>query len=77
MSGIERRVDKLGRVVLPIRYRERLGLKENSKVNIHLSDDSIFITPAEEKCIMCGSKEKIHSELCLCSRCIEKVKTKA
>ena len=77
MSEIERRVDKLGRVVLPIRYRERLGLTENSKVNIYLNEDNILITPTEEKCIMCGSKEKLNRDLSLCSCCIEKIKTEA
>ena len=74
MSGIERRVDKLGRVVLPIGYRERLGLTENSKVNISMENESISITPIGEKCVMCGSKEEINQSLCLCIRCIERVK---
>ena len=74
MSGIERKIDKLGRVVLPIGYREHLGLTENSKVNISMENEAILITPVGEKCVMCGSKENINQSLSLCSRCIERVK---
>ena len=77
MSGVERRVDKLGRVVIPIGYRERLGLTENSKVNISLDDEIISITPVKEKCVMCGSEEQVNHSLCLCHNCIERVKTEA
>ena len=77
MSGVERRIDKLGRVVLPIGYRERLGLIENSKVNISLDDDIISITPVKEKCVICGCEEKINHFLCLCYNCIERVKSEA
>ena len=74
MSGIERRVDKLGRVVLPIGYREHLGLTENSRVNISMENEAILISPVGEKCVMCGSKEEINKSLSLCPHCIERVK---
>ena len=74
MSGIERKVDKLGRVVLPVGYREHLGLAENSKVNISMENEAILITPVGEKCVMCGSKEEINKSLSLCPHCIERVK---
>ena len=47
MSGIERQIDKLGRVVLPISFRRRLALTENSKVRISLDDNAIIITPSK------------------------------
>ena len=75
MSGIERRVDKLGRVVLPIGYREHLGLTENSRVNISMENEAILISPVGEKCVMCGSKEEINKSLSLCPHCIERVKS--
>ena len=74
MSGIERRIDKLGRIVLPIGYRNKLGLADNAKVNILLMDNTILITPARKRCLMCGNEEDINKQLRLCTSCIERVK---
>lgn len=74
MCGIERRIDKLGRVVLPISYRNKLGLCENTKVTLSLVDDKIIITPANDRCLMCGNKENINKFFGLCRGCIEKIK---
>ena len=74
MKGIERKIDKLGRVVLPISFRKRLNLTENSSVNISLDDDTIFITPTEKRCALCGSNSALHSDVQLCNTCIRRVK---
>ena len=75
MNGIERRIDKLGRLVIPISYRSSLGLSENSRVTVVLCEGAISIYPIEEKCAICGNKEKVHPSLRLCPPCIEKVKS--
>ena len=74
MSGIERKIDKLGRLVLPISYREALGLTENSKVTVHLDNGVISIIPTEEECLLCGKNENLNRALHICESCIEKVK---
>ena len=74
MSGIERRIDKLGRIVLPMSYRKKLGLSESSTVSIILYNDVISITKSDKRCIMCNRSSDINSALKLCSTCIEKVK---
>ena len=74
MNGIERKIDKLGRVVLPISYRKRLGLSENSSVTISLSDDMIYISASTLSCMMCGNTNNINKSLRLCQSCIDKVK---
>lgn len=74
MSSIERRIDKLGRVVLPISYRERLKLSDNSKVRIWMDETSIIITPSELCCSLCGSKLRLHKDVSLCFDCINKIK---
>lgn len=55
MSQIERRIDKLGRIVLPINCRKRLKLTENSSVCIAIEDNSIILTPSSQYCALCGS----------------------
>ena len=41
--GITRKVDNLGRVVIPKSYREELKLKEGDKVRIIMVDKQIII----------------------------------
>ena len=41
---MEKIVDNVGRVVIPIGMRKKLGLVEGSKINIELKNDSIIIT---------------------------------
>ena len=53
-SGIDRRVDGLGRVVIPAEIRERLGLVEGSPLDIVVHDGSIVLTPRESRCRECG-----------------------
>lgn len=74
MNGTERRIDALGRIVLPANIRNKLGLKTNSKVFICLNDDAILITSAEKHCALCGHNIDVGKELRLCADCIEKVK---
>lgn len=42
-KGLERKFDKLGRIVIPIEFRNALGLKEKDSVEIFLIQDGIFI----------------------------------
>ena len=74
MKGIERQIDKLGRVVLPISFRRHLNLSENSRVHISLDHDTIIITQAKKQCALCGTDLELHSEIQLCDGCIKRVK---
>jgi len=75
MSGVEKHVDSLGRVVLPIKYRNKLGLKNHSKVLVSLDGNVILITPTEKYCALCGSSENVDEKLRLCFHCIEMIKS--
>ena len=74
MNGIEREIDKLGRIVLPKGYRQKLGMSENSKVSISIREDTICITSVETKCLMCASKKEVNTSLGICEKCIRRVK---
>ena len=74
MNGIERQIDKLGRIVLPISYRRQLNLEENSTVTISLINDSIIITSQDQRCAICGNNKDLHKEIALCQKCIRTVK---
>lgn len=73
MKGIEREIDSLGRVVIPIEYRRKIGVMENSKVIISLSGETIHISAAQRCCALCMT-DIDSREMRLCDRCIERVK---
>ena len=41
--GIKRKLDTLGRVVIPVEYREAFNLKEKAEVEIFMIENGIFI----------------------------------
>ncbi|WP_213424272.1 AbrB/MazE/SpoVT family DNA-binding domain-containing protein [Bhargavaea massiliensis] len=42
-TGIVRKVDELGRVVIPIELRRTLGIKEKDALEIYVDDDRIIL----------------------------------
>ena len=54
-SGVTRKVDQLGRVVLPVELRRTLGLREGDLVEVALDGTRILLTTVDARCIFCGS----------------------
>ena len=73
MEIIERRIDKLGRIVLPMDFRKALGLEGEVTVALGISGDTITVRSADISCKLCGSKEEI-SQLMVCASCVRKIK---
>ena len=45
--GVKRRIDPLGRIVLPSEFRKELGIKEGEEVEMFLIPDGIYIRAKE------------------------------
>ena len=69
------RIDKLGRVVIPIGYRKELNLIENSDVIISLSGGQIIIEPDGDLCRLCKKSAIIKHTVPLCDSCIKNSKS--
>jgi transcriptional pleiotropic regulator of transition state genes len=54
-TGIVRKVDELGRIVLPIELRRTLDIAERDELEIYLDDDKVVLKKYEPSCIFCGS----------------------
>ena len=74
-TGIVRRVDELGRVVLPIELRRTLDIAERDELEIFLEDDQIVLRKLEAACIFCGAKHTLvlYSDKHVCKECISKM----
>jgi AbrB family looped-hinge helix DNA binding protein len=53
-SGIERKIDRLGRVVIPSSIRDRFGLSEGTYVELSVREGMIVLMPMQERCPICG-----------------------
>ena len=58
-TGIVRKVDELGRIVLPIELRRNLDIEEKDTLEIFVDGDSIVLKKYEPACIFCGSNRNI------------------
>lgn len=58
-TGIVRRIDELGRVVLPVDLRRALELEVRDAVEIFVEEDAIILRKYLPSCIFCGSSKAI------------------
>ncbi len=58
-TGIIRRVDELGRVVIPIEIRNQFNIVEKDPIEIYVDGSSIVLKKYEPNCIFCGSTKKL------------------
>lgn len=74
--GIVRRIDNLGRIVLPIEMRKELNIEIKDPVEILLEDSNIILRKYENRCIFCGTlrPQNKFKEKKICSKCLEKIK---
>lgn len=56
-----RKVDELGRVVLPSELRRRFRINEGDYLEIHVEDERIILTKVESGCIFCDSPDQLIS----------------
>lgn len=58
-TGIVRRVDELGRVVIPIELRTQFGIAVKGPIEIFVDGTSIVLRKYEQSCIFCGNTENL------------------
>lgn len=58
-TGIVRKVDELGRIVLPIELRRTLDIAERDPLEIYVDGQSIVLSKYQPACIFCGDSREI------------------
>lgn len=74
-TGIIRRVDELGRVVIPIEIRNQFNIVEKDPIEIYVDGSSIILKKFEPNCIFCGSTDDLvsYSDKLICYDCSKKI----
>ena len=77
-TGIVRKVDGLGRIVLPIEMRRTLDIAERDSLEIFVDGDSIILKKYQPACIFCDNTKDIisYKGKNICPDCINKLKTR-
>lgn len=71
-TGIVRKVDELGRIVLPIELRRTLDIAERDPLEIYVSEDTILLKKYQPSCVFCDSVKGIvnYKGKNICAACI-------
>ena len=77
-TGIVRKLDELGRIVIPIGIRASLELPEKSPMLISVDGDTILIRKHEDTCLFCRSSIDLleYKNKYICSKCLKDIKKK-
>ncbi len=77
-TGIVRKVDELGRVVIPIELRRTLNIAEKDALEIFVDADQIVLKKYEFACTFCGSTELMQTfrGKNICGTCLEQIAEK-
>ena len=77
MKGIVRKIEGLGRMVIPKAIREHMNITSNDSIEfIVTGNDEVIIRRFQKSCVFCGNKENLSdfSDKCICDSCVEKIK---
>jgi len=75
-TGIIRRVDDLGRIVIPMELRKSFGIDVRDPIEIHIEQDKIVLSKHSKSCLFCGSIKNInvYRGKKICSKCCQHLK---
>lgn len=75
-TGIVRKVDELGRIVLPSELRKSLGIDIKDSLEIYTSGDSVILKKYLPACIFCGEANDVTTfkGKNICKNCLKQIK---
>ena len=78
-TGIVRRVDELGRIVLPIELRRTLDIPERDSLEIYVDGSSIILKKYQPACIFCDDAKDVvsYKGKNICAKCLKALKERA
>lgn len=75
-TGIVRRIDRLGRVVIPKEVRDAFGIGRDAELAFAVDGESVVLAPQTHVCTFCGSRDHVipfHGKG-ICVECVQEVR---
>ena len=75
-TGIVRKVDELGRIVLPIEMRRTMDIEEKDALEIYVEGSSVILKKYKPSCIFCDTTKDIvvFKGKNICPKCLKELK---
>lgn len=70
-TGMARKVDDLGRIVLPVEMRRMFGIRAGDELEIGVDGEAILLRKLEDRCVFCNRSEGLqrHHDKQVCGSC--------
>ncbi|NLF44862.1 MAG: AbrB/MazE/SpoVT family DNA-binding domain-containing protein [Syntrophomonadaceae bacterium] len=74
-TGVVRKVDELGRIVIPIELRRTMGIEEKDALEIYVDSEKIILKKYEPACIFCSNAEDVinYKGKNICKSCLTQI----
>jgi AbrB family transcriptional regulator, transcriptional pleiotropic regulator of transition state genes len=74
-TGIVRKLDNLGRIVIPIELRKTFGIEINDTLEIFTEGDKIIMKKYHPACVFCNDARdvRLFKEKLVCGKCVREL----
>lgn len=74
-TGVVRKIDELGRIVIPKEVRNKLEIDIKDSVEIYVEGNCILLKKYEPGCIFCGNSRNLNTykSKLICKNCMEQI----
>ena len=75
-TGVVRKLDDLGRIVIPIELRRTMDIGLRDTLEIFVEDDKIILKKYHPACIFCNDARDVvrYKDKLICKKCLEQLK---
>ena len=75
-TGFIKKVDEMGRIVVPKDIRKALGISNLDYVQFYLDENGVVLRKYDNCCFLCSSREDVteYKEKYICKKCIAEIK---
>ncbi|MCA1839210.1 MAG: AbrB/MazE/SpoVT family DNA-binding domain-containing protein [Actinomycetota bacterium] len=72
-TGLSRKIDDLGRIVLPSEIRKSFGIREGDLLDISVENERVILSLQHSSCVFCNSTTdlKEFQTKMICATCIQ------
>ena len=75
-TGVVRKIDPLGRIVIPMELRRTSGIKESDPMEIYTEGDQIILKKYVPSCIFCNEAKDVinYRGKNICKHCLDEIR---